>query len=84
VEPGVPGLDRRAGWRSLGPAVVGQSSGRSYNSVWVLSPSARLLPRVRAVLNPLRSEQEAFRFFLYVLVVVAVIVGIVLLIRAIT
>jgi hypothetical protein len=36
------------------------------------------------VLNPLRSEQEAFRFLLYVLVVVAVIVGLVLLIRAIT
>jgi hypothetical protein len=36
------------------------------------------------VLNPLRSEQEAFRFLLYVLVVVVVIVGLVLLIRAIT
>ena len=34
------------------------------------------------MLNPLRSEQEAFRFLLYVTVVVAVIVGIVLLIRA--
>jgi hypothetical protein len=34
------------------------------------------------VLNPLRSEREAFRFFLYVAVVVAVIVGLVLLIRA--
>jgi hypothetical protein len=34
------------------------------------------------VLNPLRSEQEAFRFLLYVAVVIAVIVGIVLLVRA--
>jgi hypothetical protein len=35
------------------------------------------------VLNPLRSEQEAFRFLLYVAVTVAVIVGIVLILRAI-
>jgi hypothetical protein len=35
------------------------------------------------VLNPLRSESEAFRFLVYVAVVVAVIVGIVLLVRAI-
>ncbi len=35
-------------------------------------------------LNPLRSEQDAFRFFVYVLVVVAVAVGIVFLVRAIT
>jgi hypothetical protein len=35
------------------------------------------------MLNPLRSEPEAFRFLLYVVVVVAVIVGIVLLARAI-
>ena len=34
------------------------------------------------MINPLRSEQEAFRFLLYVVVVAAVIVGIVLLIRA--
>jgi hypothetical protein len=34
------------------------------------------------VLNPLRSEQEAFRFLLYVAVTIAVIVGIVLLLRA--
>jgi hypothetical protein len=34
------------------------------------------------MLNPLRSEQEAFRFLLYVAVVVAVIVGVVLLLRA--
>ena len=36
------------------------------------------------MLNPLRSEQEAFRFLLYVLVVVAVLLGIVLAVRAIT
>jgi hypothetical protein len=34
------------------------------------------------MLNPLRSEQEAFRFLLYVVVVMGVIVGIVFLIRA--
>jgi len=34
------------------------------------------------VLNPLRSEQEAFRFLIYVLVVAVVVVGLVLLIRA--
>ena len=34
------------------------------------------------MLNPLRSEQEAFRFLLYVIVVVAVIVGIVFAVRA--
>jgi hypothetical protein len=34
------------------------------------------------MLNPLRSEQEAFRFLLYVAVVVAVVVGVVLLVRA--
>ena len=36
------------------------------------------------MLNPLRSEAEAFRFLIYVVVVVAVIVGLVLLVRAIT
>jgi hypothetical protein len=35
------------------------------------------------MLNPLRSEQEAFRFLVYVVVVMAVIVGVVLLVRAI-
>jgi hypothetical protein len=34
------------------------------------------------MLNPLRSEQEAFRFLLYVLAVAVVIVGAVLLVRA--
>jgi hypothetical protein len=36
------------------------------------------------VLNPLRSEAEAFRFFLYVLGVAAVVVAIVLIVRAIS
>ena len=36
------------------------------------------------MLNPLRSEQEAFRFLLYVVVVVAVVLGIVFAARAIT
>jgi hypothetical protein len=35
------------------------------------------------VLNPLRSEAEAFRFLIYVVVVVGAIVGLVLLGRAI-
>jgi hypothetical protein len=35
------------------------------------------------VLNPLRSEQEAFRFLIYVAIAVAVIVGVVFLLRAI-
>jgi hypothetical protein len=34
------------------------------------------------VLNPLRSEGEAFRFLLYALVVIAVLVGLVKLIQA--
>jgi hypothetical protein len=36
------------------------------------------------MLNPLRSEQEAFRFLLYVVVVAAVVLGVVFAIRAIT
>jgi hypothetical protein len=35
------------------------------------------------VINPLRSEQEAFRFLIYVAVTVGAIVGLVLLLRAI-
>jgi hypothetical protein len=35
------------------------------------------------VLNPLRSEAEAFRFLIYVLVVALVVAGLVLLARAI-
>jgi hypothetical protein len=34
------------------------------------------------MLNPLRSEQEAFRFLLWVLAIAVVIVGAVLLLRA--
>jgi hypothetical protein len=34
------------------------------------------------VLNPLRSEQEAFRFLLYVAAVAAAIVAVVLIVRA--
>jgi hypothetical protein len=36
------------------------------------------------MLNPIRSEQEAFRFLLYVVVVAAVVLGIVFAVRAIT
>jgi hypothetical protein len=36
------------------------------------------------MLNPLRSEQEAFRFLLYVAVVVGVLTAIVLIVRAIS
>jgi hypothetical protein len=35
------------------------------------------------VLNPLRSEQEAFRFLIYVVLAVAVVLTIVFLLRAI-
>ncbi len=35
------------------------------------------------MLNPLRSEQEAFRFLIYVALAVGVILGVVLLLRAI-
>jgi hypothetical protein len=35
------------------------------------------------VLNPLRSEAEAFRLLIYVLVAAVVIVGLVLLVRAV-
>jgi hypothetical protein len=35
------------------------------------------------VLNPLRSEAEAFRLLIYVLIVVAVLVGLVVLARAV-
>jgi hypothetical protein len=34
------------------------------------------------MLNPLRSEEEAFRFLLYAIAVIAVIIGVVLLLRA--
>jgi hypothetical protein len=36
------------------------------------------------VLNPLRSEQEAFRFLVYVIVVAAVVVAVVFAVRALT
>jgi hypothetical protein len=35
------------------------------------------------VLNPLRSEDEAFRFLLYAIAVIAVIVGLVLILRTV-
>jgi hypothetical protein len=38
--------------------------------------------KLPAVLNPLRSEQEAFRFLIYVAVVFGVIIAIVLIARA--
>jgi hypothetical protein len=36
------------------------------------------------VLNPLRSEQEAFRFLIYVVLFVAVVLAVVFLVRALT
>ena len=36
------------------------------------------------MLNPLRSEQEAFRFLLYVVALAAVVLGIVFAVRALT
>ncbi len=47
--------------------------------MWVIVYVTRLHP----VINPLRSEAEAFRFLLYVVVVAAVVVGLVLLARAV-
>jgi hypothetical protein len=41
------------------------------------------LPEVPLMLNPLRSEQEAFRFLIYVVLFVAVVLGIVFVLRAI-
>jgi hypothetical protein len=35
------------------------------------------------MLNPLRSEQEAFRFLIYVVIAVGLVVAVVLLLRAI-
>jgi hypothetical protein len=35
------------------------------------------------MLNPLRSEDEAFRFLLYAIVVIAVLVGLILILRAV-
>jgi hypothetical protein len=35
------------------------------------------------VLNPMRSEEEAFRFLLYAIAVIGVIVGLILILRAI-
>jgi hypothetical protein len=35
------------------------------------------------VLNPLRSEQEAFRFLIYVVLFIAVVLGLVFVLRAI-
>lgn len=35
------------------------------------------------MLNPLRSEGEAFRFLLYAIAVIALVVGLVLIVRAI-
>jgi hypothetical protein len=35
------------------------------------------------LLNPLRSEDEAFRFLLYAIAVIAVIVGLILILRAV-
>jgi hypothetical protein len=36
------------------------------------------------VLNPLRSEDEAFRFLVYAVIFIAVVVGIVLLVRTLS
>jgi nitrogen fixation protein FixH len=36
------------------------------------------------VINPLRSEREAFRFLVYVLVFFAVVIAVVLVLRALT
>ena len=45
-------------------------------------PSSAGSERGAVVLNPLRSEDEAFRFLLYAIAVIAVVVGLVLILRA--
>ena len=45
-----------------------------------MRPARRAIPRI--MLNPLRSEGEAFRLLLYAIAVIAVIVGLILLLRA--
>jgi len=59
---------------------------RLHDGVHPLTGAARVTDahRLRAVLNPLRSEREAFRFLLYVVALCAAVIAIVLLVRAIT
>jgi hypothetical protein len=60
--------------------------GRSERSVLRTRASEDTAPRRvhgALVLNPLRSEEEAFRFLLYAIAVIAVIIGVVLLLRAV-
>jgi uncharacterized membrane protein len=45
--------------------------------------SSRAEPASPAVLNPLRSEDEAFRFLLYAIAVIAAIVSIIFILRAV-
>ena len=50
--------------------------------LWNQPSSAGREHAAPVVLNPLRSEDEAFRFLLYAIAVIAVIVGLVLVLRA--
>jgi hypothetical protein len=47
------------------------------------TPACAAPTALRAMLNPLRSESEAFRLLLYVVVVFAVIIALVVILRAI-
>ena len=47
-----------------------------------MSETCNLDTRTAVVLNPLRSEEEAFRALLYLIAVLAVIVGLVFALRA--
>jgi hypothetical protein len=46
-------------------------------------PSSAGRERGAVVLNPLRSEDEAFRFLMYAIAVIAIVVGLVLVLRAV-
>ena len=49
----------------------------------LLDPQPSVACEPRPLLNPLRSEDEAFRFLLYVLAVLVVIAALVLILRAV-
>ena len=57
--------------------------GRARAELSTAAGEAGVLSTVNPMLNPIRSEQEAFRFLIYVLVVVGAIVAVVLILRAV-
>ena len=84
----MPGSARPGGRqaRTQGGCNAGIGVAPTEDAAWQPSGAAEAgadLPEVALMLNPLRSEREAFRFLLYVALIVAVIIGIVFLLRAI-